>query len=152
MYRSILVATDGSAVATSAVAQAGTLARSLGAKLTIVTVTPQAPAFDAAEIGWSVPRSVFDEIRRANVEKSNAVLRAAAAASGVDAETVAIEDERPYQGILDTATRVEADLIVLGSHGNRGLDRLILGSQAQKVLNLATVTVMIVKPKVEDRT
>lgn len=145
MYSRILVATDGTDMGGSAVAQAGGLARALGATLTIVTVTEQAPTFATPEIGWSVPASVFDDIRRANVEQSRKVLDDAVARAGVRAETVHVENQQPFQGILDTAQSVDADLIVMGSHGHRGIQRLILGSQAAKVLSLATVPVLVVR-------
>lgn len=145
MFRNIVVATDGSELAVKAVGQAGDLARTHGAKLTIVTVTAQAPVFDDSEIGWTVPASAFDAIRRANTEKGRAILRAAVAATGVDAEAIQVENERPYEGILEAAKTAGADLIVMGSHGRRGFDRLLLGSQAAKILSLAPVSVLIVK-------
>jgi nucleotide-binding universal stress UspA family protein len=145
MYQSIVVAADGSTLSERAVASAGALAKALGAKLTMVTVTEQMPTFAAAEIGWSVPATVYDDIRRANSDRAKTILRAAQGISGIDADAVHIEEQVPYQGILDAAGRVEADLIVMGSHGHRGIERLILGSQAAKVLSLATIPVLIVK-------
>lgn len=146
MYQNVIAATDGTEVATKAVEHAAYLARTLGARLTLVTVTEQAPSFAAPEIGWSVPRSVFDDIRKANRDKSRAILDAASKASGLAAGTMHVEDQAPFQGILDAADKAGADLIVVGSHGHRGLERLILGSQAAKVLSLAKVPVLVVKP------
>ncbi|HEV7293199.1 MAG TPA: universal stress protein [Devosia sp.] len=145
MYRNILVAADGSELSTRAVTHAGGLTRTVGSKLVIVNVTEQAPTFASAEIGWSVPASVYDDIRKANVDKSRAILKAAVRASGVSAEMLHIEEQRPFQGILEAAERTGADLIVMGSHGHRGLERLILGSQASKVLSLSAVPVLIIK-------
>jgi nucleotide-binding universal stress UspA family protein len=93
-----------------------------------------------------VPQSVFDDIRNANIDKSRAILDAAVKASGVAASTLHIEDQSPFQGILEAAEQAAADLIIVGSHGHRGLERLILGSQAAKVLSLARVPVLVVKP------
>lgn len=146
MYNHIIAATDGTDVAAKAVEHAANLARKLGARLTLVTVTEQAPTFAAPEIGWSVPQSVFDDIRRANADKSRAILEAAVKATGLAAGTVHVEEQAPFQGILDAAEKVGADLIVVGSHGHRGLERLILGSQAAKVLSLAKVPVLVIKP------
>jgi len=145
MYTQILVATDGTEIATKAVRQAGELAKAFGARLTIVTVTEQAPTFAAPELGWSVPASVYDDIREGNVVASRKLLEAALAEAGVPAETVHVENQLPYEGILGTASRIGADLIVMGSHGHRGLQRLLLGSQASKVLSLAEVPVLVVK-------
>lgn len=146
MFKSILVATDGTDIAAKAVDHAAFLARTLGAKLTIVTVTEQAPTFATAELGWSVPATVFEDIRKANFEASRKILDRAAKAAGMPAETRHVENQSPFQGILLAADGAVADLIVVGSHGHRGLERLILGSQAQKVLSLATVPVLVVKP------
>lgn len=146
MYTSILAATDGTDIAAKAAQHAAYLARTLGAKLTFVTVTEKAPTFAAPEIGWSLPASVFDDIRRANIETSRKILEAAMKASGLAAETIHVENQAPFEGILVAAHTTGADLIVLGSHGHRGLERLILGSQAQKVLSLAKVPVLVVKP------
>jgi nucleotide-binding universal stress UspA family protein len=146
VYDNIIAATDGTDVAGKAVAHAAFLAKALGARLTLVTVSEQAPTFAAPEIGWSVPQSVFDDIRKANRDQSRAILDAAVKASGLAAGTMHVEDQAPFQGILDAADRLGADLIVVGSHGHRGLERLILGSQAAKVLSLAKVPVLVIKP------
>lgn len=145
MYSQILVATDGSETAIKAVTQAGTLAKAVGSKLTIVTVTEQAPTFAGPEIGWSLPPSIYDDIRRSNVEESRKVLAAAVALAGYPAATIHVENRAPYQGILDTAHSIGAELIIVGSHGRRGIERLILGSEAAKVLSLADMSVLVVR-------
>jgi nucleotide-binding universal stress UspA family protein len=148
LYKHILAATDGSLLATRAVEHAAMLATTLGATLTVVTVTGQALTFDSAELGWSVPGNVYQQIREANDAKSRDILgtaKALAAERGVTAATVHVEDRRPYEGILSVAGEVGADLIVMASNGHRGLERLILGSQATKVLTLAKIPVLIVK-------
>lgn len=146
MYKHILAATDGALLGTHAVEHAASLARAFGATMTIVTVTSQAPSFAAAEVGWSVPSEVFEQIRKANADKSKAILEVARAqVDGVDARTLHIADRRPYEGILEAADKVGADLIVMGSNSHRGVDRLILGSQVAKVLHLVKIPVLIVK-------
>jgi nucleotide-binding universal stress UspA family protein len=150
MYTNILAATDGSDIANEALQHAASLAKTLGARLTLVSVTPQTPAFAGPEIGWSIPASVYDEIRKANRERSQGILRAAVdklRATGVEAATRIVEEAEPHDGILEAAGEIGADLIVMGSHGYRGLNRLILGSAASKVLSLAHVPVLIVKPQ-----
>lgn len=145
MYKHILVATDGSELGTKAVEHAGALAGRVGAALCIVTVTEQAPTFAEAELGWSVPESVFDDIRRANVHRGRAILAQAQKVAGVAAQTVHVEEAMAYRGIIDTAESRGADLIVVGSRGHRGLDLIILGSQTTKVLSLAKVPVLVVR-------
>lgn len=150
MYKNILVATDGSDIAGEALSQAANLAKTLGAKVTVVTVSPPPPALAGPEMGWSIPSSVYDEIRKGNRERSKVILDTAVAkarALGIEAATRSVEDAEPHDGIIDAANEVGADLIVMGSHGYRGLNRLILGSEASKVLSLAHVPVLIVKPR-----
>src|SRR5690606_16770613 len=103
MYKHILVATDGSDLASKAVVQAGDLAARIGAELTIVTVTEQAPAFASSELGWSVPDTVFDDIRKANADRGRAIIARARESAGVEARSVHIENAQPYRGIIDTA-------------------------------------------------
>jgi nucleotide-binding universal stress UspA family protein len=146
LYTSILAATDGTDIAARAAEHAAFLARTLGARLTFVTVTDRPPTFAAPEIGWSVSPSVYEDIRKANAQTSRKILDAAVKASGLAADGLHIEDQAPFEGILVAAETTHADLIVIGSHGHRGLERLILGSQAQKVLSLAKVPVLVVKP------
>jgi len=149
MYTNILAATDGSDIAVKAVDQAIGLATTLGAKLTLVTIVAQTPAFAGPEIGWTIPSSVYEEIGKANDERSQAVLAAAAdkaRAAGIEPQTRKLKNVDIHHGILDAAKEVGADLVVMGSHGHRGLNRLILGSEASKVLSLAEIPVLIVKP------
>lgn len=145
MYHSILVATDGSETADKAVSAASRLAQAFEAKLTIVTVSEPPPTFATAELGWTISGTVYDELRKANADRCRAILDRAVSLAGRPVETVHVEDSFPDEGILDAARKVDADLIVMGSHGYRGLERLVLGSQASKVLNHADRSVLIVK-------
>lgn len=145
MFTSILAATDGTLLAEKAVAHASDLAKAFGARLMLVTVTEQAPVFDVSELSGRHTSTVFDQIRQANAEQSQRILEKAASTVGVAVETLHVEDMQPFQGILDAAKQSGADLIVMGSHGRRGFERLILGSQASKVLSLAEVPVLIIK-------
>lgn len=148
MYDHIMVSIDGSEAAARAVDHAAELAKRLQARLTIVTVTEQAPSFDEAEIGWSVPGDVYDQIRRAGSARSEAILKGAmlkASGRDISAASAKTEADRPYEGILELAEKIGADLIVMGSSGRTGINRLILGSQASKVLAMARVPVLIVK-------
>lgn len=150
MFKVIVAATDGSPLGTLSVVHAAQLASAFRSRLVIVTVTEETPTFFQPDTGWSMPTSVFNEVREANAERSRAILDAAEKAGGVRAEKLHIEDRQPFQGILDAANEVGADTIVMGSHGHRGLQRLILGSQASKVLSLAEVPVVIVKDPRQD--
>lgn len=153
MYANILVGTDGSDLAGLALDHAVELAKRLGAKLTIVTVSDSLPAFDPSEIGWGVPNAALDNLRAAATEQGKRILAAAgerASTTGMTANLLQIESVPPYEGILTTAKEIGADLIVVASHGRRGLGRLILGSQANKVLALSDVPVLVVKGRPEE--
>ncbi len=145
MYQNVMVATDGSDLATAAVDHAASIARAFNASLTIVTVALQAPVFDTMSGGGAISQSVFDEIRRANVEQCTTILKRAAAAVGPGARTEMVESLNAYEGILHTAKEIGADLVVMGSHSRSLLSRLVLGSQASKVVNLSEVPVLIVR-------
>jgi len=145
-YRTILAATDGTELANRAVKQAAELAKVFGASLSLVTVSEPPPVFAAAEIGWSLPATVYDEIDAANAAAAKKTFADATALIDVPLkETLHIENAGAADGIIDAATKIGADLIVMGSHGHRGINRLILGSQAARVLSNATIPVLIVK-------
>lgn len=144
-YQSILVATDGSDLATSAVEHAASIARAFNARLTIVTVALQGPIIQGLTGDVAISPSVFDEIRRANVDQCEGILKKAAEVAGPGAQTETVEHLYAYEGILDLAKEIGADLIVMGSQSRNLLSRLILGSQAAKVIALSEIPVLIVK-------
>ena len=78
-----------------------------------------------------------------SVEKYFVTLRAKAGALGVDAETIQVENDFPWQVIIDTARDKGAGLIVMASHGRRGLSAVLLGSETQKVLTHSTIPVLV---------
>jgi len=145
MYRNVMVATDGSDVASSAVEHAASIARAFDARLTIVTVALLGPVVDSVLGTRTISQTVFDEIRRAAVDECAIILAKASEAAGQDAGTEIVESRNAYEGILKSAADIGADLIVMGSHSRHPLSRLILGSQASKVVNLSEVPVLIVK-------
>ncbi len=147
MYKSIVVAVDDSDLSLKALRHATELARSLGAKVTAVTVT-ELPLLIApgAEIAQIQTASLMDEMERANAERAGEILRAArAAVPDATIETQHVKDSHPSDGILLAARDTGADLIVMGSHGRRGLGRLLLGSQATEVLTRSTIPVLVVR-------
>ena len=147
LYQTILVATDGSELGTAAVDHAAGIARACNAQLTIVTVALQFPAFVGLGGGGIISPSVFDDLRRANVDQCEAVLKKAAAIAGTGARTETVEYINAYEGILETAKAIDADLIVMGSHSRGFVNRLIIGSQASKVVSLSEVPVLIIKQR-----
>lgn len=149
MYSNIVCAIDGSDLSTKAFAHAIALAGKLGAKLTAVTVTePSIIIAPGAEIMMVDTSSIIEELDKAKAESAKSVLEDAtklAAAAGVTLATQHLPDLPAAEGIIREAKNIGADLIVMGSHGRRGLGRLLLGSQAAEVLAHAEVPVLIIK-------
>jgi nucleotide-binding universal stress UspA family protein len=143
MYGRILIATDGSELSDKAVDQGLALAKAVGAKVTILRVTSQPAPMVYEGIVVALPvEEIADEIAK-NVEKYFVTLRAKASNIGVDAETIQIENDFPWQVIIDTARDKGAALIVMASHGRRGLSAVLLGSETQKVLTHSTIPVLV---------
>src|SRR5690606_19969816 len=130
--------TDGSELAEKGVDQGVALAKETGAKVTFVSVTEVLPSYGivvAAE--WASSPAAFQEYREAITKAATEILtkaKAKATEIGVSAEAVHIENQSPAQGIVEAANARNADLIVIASHGRRGVNKLLLGSQAAEVL------------------
>ena len=138
MYTHILIPTDGSALAGKGVQHGVALAKLIGAKITILTVLP--PDMITAD------REV-DEIRKASKQKhAEEVLGAVATqtqTAGVACETIQVEHEHPYQAIINAADSKGCDLIVMASHGRRGISAIVLGSETVKVLTHCKIPVLV---------
>jgi nucleotide-binding universal stress UspA family protein len=143
MYKHILIATDGSELAGKAVAAGFDLARGLGARITAVTITEPWSAMVTGEAVLAFP---VDEYEKSAIENASRILSGVtklARKANIDCATVHAKDQYPADGILETAKSKSCDLIVMASHGRRGLTRLLLGSQAVQVLTHSTVPVLI---------
>jgi nucleotide-binding universal stress UspA family protein len=149
MYKNILIATDGSELAEKGVDQGVALAKETGAKVIFVSVTELLPSYGivvAAE--WASSPAAFQEYREAITKAATEILSKAKAKAmeiGVSVEAVHVENQSPAQGIVEAANAKNADLIVIASHGRRGVNKLLLGSQAAEVLSLSTVPVLVIK-------
>jgi nucleotide-binding universal stress UspA family protein len=148
MYKHILIATDGSELATKALEHGLALAKRDNARVTVVTVTEPWSALDIAHdarLHRPDPIGHFEELATA---AANRILDDAAQrgnAHGVACERVHVKDQHPAEGIVATAKDTGCDLIVMASHGRRGVSRLLLGSQAYEVLTHCTVPALIVR-------
>ncbi len=149
MYKKILIATDGSELADKGVKQGVELAKETGASAVFVSVTELLPSYGivvAAE--WASSPAAFQEYREAISKAAAEILAKAkteAESAGVNVETVHVENQSPAQGIVEAAKTKGCDLIVIASHGRRGVNKLLLGSQAAEVLSLSTVPVLVIK-------
>jgi nucleotide-binding universal stress UspA family protein len=156
MYANILLSTDGSEVAKKGVEHGTALAKALSAKLTIITITePLLPVstMGMAGMGPDTPTwmpSKGDQVswEAAREEFAGKVLdqaRAMAEQIGISAELLHVPDEHPATAIIETAKSRGCDLIVMASHGRRGLSKLFLGSQTSEVLADGSVPVLVVR-------
>ena len=145
MYRHILIPTDGSELAEQAVTNGLSLAKSVGAKVTVIIVE---------EPNWlAVPsfaeHGAFEELGKLTeqIKKyvASALNRAADAAkqAGVPCDTIQVKDAQPYQAIIATAADKGCDLIVMASHGRSGLSAVVLGSVTNKVLTHTKIPVLV---------
>jgi nucleotide-binding universal stress UspA family protein len=148
MYQRILIATDGSELASKAVAHGVALAKNLKVPVSVVTVTEAWSAFELAQMSRDKcpnPLSQYEEM--ATAAAGNILDGAAqiAKSQGVACELIHVRDQYPAVGIIATAKDKGCDLIVMASHGFRGIDRLLLGSQANEVLTHSKVPALIVR-------
>jgi nucleotide-binding universal stress UspA family protein len=146
MYKHILVATDGSRLSDKAVATAIELARGIGAKLTAVRVAEPYPIGTFSEYAMLSGAATPQAWQQAQRKRTAAIFKkvqARAARAGVSAATATSESMDPYEVILGTAKKKRCDLIVMASHGRRGLEGLILGSETHKVLTHGKLPVLV---------
>ena len=140
----ILVATDGSELSDKAAATAVELAQALGAELVAFTALPTYPY---AGIGESSGVAAEDYQARAGAEASDRLARVEERArdSGVNCHTSMLEADEPYRAIVVAADKHDCGLIVMASHGRRGVHSLVLGSETQRVLTHTLRPVLIVR-------
>jgi nucleotide-binding universal stress UspA family protein len=143
MFKHILMATDGSDLARKGIDQGLALAKALGSKATAVMVTEPMAAMMVGEAAIALPLDDFDAAARANAANVLASVSAAAAKAGVACDVLHVKDQYPAEGIVEAAKAGGCDLIVMASHGRRGISKLLLGSQATRVLTLSEVPVLV---------
>ena len=144
MYKRILVSTDGSDISQKAAQSAVALARSMGAELFTISVKEPFPYSAISEMQPVPPQEFFDAQERIAVKHLDQV-KAACAAAGVECHAATVEAAHPWEAIIDFGKDQGADLIVMASHGRRGVAALLLGSETQKVLTHSTVPVLVVR-------
>ena len=140
MYRHILITTDGSELAEHGLAHGLALAKSLGARVSVIFVVEP---FSEVSGRFLEAVATYAELRK---EQATSVLdRAAnaAKAAGVSCETIQAENGQPHQAIVAAAEDKGCDLIVMSSHGRGGLSMLLIGSVTNKVLTQAKTPVLV---------
>ena len=144
MFKQILVPIDGSAPASLAVSKAIGLAQAFGSTVTAIYVIDPYP-FTGVGTEFAYGQDQYIAVAKAeaatSLESANTTLKAA----GVNAGTLVVEGHSVHRSILETAQSIGADLIVMGSHGRRGIEKLVLGSVTQRVLGDAHLPVLVVR-------
>ena len=144
VYKRILFPTDGSDLTAKALVKAIDLARALGAELRTLAVKDPFPYSAISEMQPVPPQEFYDGQQRLASARVQAVQDAAAAA-GVPCKGHTVEALHPWEAILDHAKTEGCDLLVMASHGRRGVSALLLGSETQKVLTHSTLPVLVVR-------
>ena len=148
MYKHILIATDGSELADKGMEHGLKLAKALGSEVTILTVSEplSAEAAEAARRGGiKDPVVRYDQQIDEAMKARFAAIEKRAAAHGVEVDFVHEIDHSPAEAIVRFAKLRGCDLIVMSSHGRRGAQRLILGSQTAEVVTTTTIPVLVVR-------
>src|SRR5271169_7106012 len=143
MYANILIPTDGSELAGKAVQHGIALAKRIGARVTVLTVLPPFHTFTTDTQMIEDTPAQYKARMQKHAEKTLGAVADAAQAAGVAREMVQFEHEHPYQAIIDTAESKGCDLIVMASHGRRGISALVLGSETVKVLTHSKIPVLV---------
>ncbi len=149
MFKTLLIAIDGSDLGEKALAAGIALAKSQNSTILVLTATdPVSTGIGSGGFGTIDAGNIITRLEESYTAQAKALLDAAKArieAAGLTAETLHTPRQRPADAIIATAKEKGSDLIIMGSHGRRGLGRLLLGSQAAEVLSHASVPVLIVK-------
>ena len=143
MYKHILIPTDGSALSGTAITQGVALAKSIGARVTGLTVSPTFHTFSMDPMVVTETPDRYEKDCEARAQRDLAVVKDAATSAGVACETVHVFHDHPYQGIIDTARSKGCDLVFMASHGRRGMSALVLGSETVKVLTHSKIPVLV---------
>lgn len=148
MFKHILLPTDGSKLSDRAVQRGLEFAKQIGARVTAVHVIPEFRMM--ADESFALPASAdlkrrYDKEAKSRTDRMLAKIGERAAAAGVKYEGVGIVGDVPYELIIETAKKHKCDLIMMASHGRRGISSLLLGSETAKVLTHSKIPVLVVR-------
>jgi nucleotide-binding universal stress UspA family protein len=144
MFKRILFPTDGSEITDKAMQTAVGMAKLANAELFALSVKEPFPYSAISEIQPMPPQEFFDAQEKVAAARVKQVAEAAAAA-GVPCQSHTVEATYAWEAILDHAKAQGCDLIVMASHGRRGMTALLLGSETQKVLTHGKLPVLAVR-------
>ena len=146
MFRHILLPTDGSERSAKAIRMGVALAKSGGTRVTGIHVLADFHLMIAYEGSFDpATEAKIEQESRAKANEYLAALQKIADDAGVPCETVCVTDDHPHESIIATAKERGCDLIVMSSHGRRGIVSLLLGSKTAKVLTHSDIPVLVVR-------
>jgi nucleotide-binding universal stress UspA family protein len=143
MFKHILIPTDGSDLSRKAVLYGVQLAKASGAKVTGLTIAEPYRVASMDAVLVSIGEDDYDAESRRISDRALEQVKMAAEAAGVPCETIREVHDQPYRAIIDSAHALGCDLIVMASHGRRGVSALLLGSETVKVLTHSTIPVLV---------
>jgi nucleotide-binding universal stress UspA family protein len=147
VYHHLLVPSDGTQLSLRALDQALALAKALGSQVTLLHVQPPLPV-PLVGMGDMLDPATVDSLSQTAEKESARILQqgqAAGQAAGVALRTEVVKQDLPYRAIVEAAKRHGCDLIVMASHGRKGLSGLLIGSETQRVLLHAPIPVLVVR-------
>lgn len=143
MYQHILIPTDGSALATTAVKQGLDFAKAIGAEVTILTVHEPFHIFTLENQMITDTSDIYKEHAARHAKSILGKCETLSKARDVRCTLLDVESDYPYEAIVDTAKKKKCDLIAMASHGHGGVKAVILGSETQKVLAHSSIPVLV---------
>lgn len=148
MYKHIMLPVDGSELSLKAVYECFAFAKSIAATVTLIYVQPHYSLHVAAGFISDVVKELEkdrEEEYKETAQQMLAELEARAKADGVECDGMVVVGNSPYEEIIENAGKRNCDLIVMASHGRRGLDAVLLGSETVKVLTHTKIPVLVVR-------
>lgn len=143
MFKHILLPTDGSKLSERAIRQSVRVAKALGAKITALHVMPKFHAFSYQMQMLEASRDSYEAEAAERGRNYLEFARKVAQAAGVACDSVQASGDQPYKEIIKTAHKKGCDVILMASHGRRGIEGFLLGSETQKVLTHSKVPVLV---------
>ena len=144
MFKKILVPVDGSDTSQVAVAKTIELAKAFGCQVSVIYVIDPYP-FTGVGTDFAYGQAEYLSAATAEANAAVKAARDAFSAAGVAVESSVVEAHTAWRGIVEAGMTQEVDLIVMGSHGRSGLEKLVLGSVAQAVLSHTKLPVLVVR-------
>jgi nucleotide-binding universal stress UspA family protein len=150
MYKHILIPTDGSKLSMRAIEHGVDLAKRVNARIAgLAVISPWLEVAQSIE-AFAVTQVQYERNAEAYAASSLLAVSDVAHKAGVCCSVVQIKHPRPWRAIIDTASSMRCDLILMASHGRRGLDAMIVGSETQKVLTHSAIPVLVYRDDISD--